>query len=82
VQESMGPIVGSQPRSTWGLPTGPIIVTRRLLMQAVKTVEDGGDPPGADTSYYRARAVERNSPKGVEWRDALLSEMYPGWTEA
>ena len=37
----------------------------------------GGDPLGADTSYYNARAVEQILPQGVAWRDALLSEMYP-----
>ena len=77
VQESMGPIV-DRSKEYLGPADRAIIVTRRLLLQAVKTVEDGGDPPGADTSYYRARAVERILPKGVEWRDALLSEMYPG----
>ena len=54
-----------------------IIATRRLLLQAVKTVQEGGDPLGADTSYYNARAVEQILPQGVAWRDALLSEMYP-----
>ena len=75
-------------RRAWGLSwiarkeyLGPadraIIVARRLLLQAVKTVEEGGDPPGADTSYYQARAVEQILPRGVAWRDALLPEMYP-----
>ncbi|HEX9867801.1 MAG TPA: hypothetical protein VGC99_04280, partial [Candidatus Tectomicrobia bacterium] len=77
VQESMGPIV-DRSKEYLGPADRAIIVTRRLLLQAVKTVEDGGDPPGVDTSYYQARAVERILPKGVEWRDALLPEMYPG----
>ena len=77
VQESMGPIV-DRSKEYLGPADRAIIVTRRLLLQAVKTVEDGGDPPGADTSYYHARAVERILPKGVGWRDALLSEMYSG----
>jgi phthalate 4,5-dioxygenase len=76
VQESMGPIV-DRSREYLGPADRAIIVTRRLLLQAVKTVEDGGDPPGVGTSYYPARAVERILPKGVAWRDALLPEMYP-----
>jgi phthalate 4,5-dioxygenase len=77
VQESMGPIV-DRSKEYLGPADRAIIVTRRLLLQAVKTVEDGGDPPGVDTSYYQARAVERILPKGVQWREALLPEMYPG----
>jgi phthalate 4,5-dioxygenase len=77
VQESMGPIV-DRSKEYLGPADRAIIVTRRLLLQAVKTVGEGGDPPGVDTSYYQARAVERILPKGVQWREALLPEMYPG----
>ena len=76
VQESMGPIV-DRSREHLGPADRAIIVARRLLLQAVKTVQEGGDPLGTDTSYYNARAVEQVLPKGVAWRDALLSEMYP-----
>jgi hypothetical protein len=50
---------------------------RRLLLQAIKAVQEGNDPLGTDTSYYQARAIEQVLPKGVAWRDALLPEMYP-----
>jgi hypothetical protein len=50
---------------------------RRLLLQAIRTVEEGGDPPAADASYYRLRAVERIVADGVEWRDEMLPAMYP-----
>ena len=50
----------------------------RLLLQAVKTVQAGGDPQAADASYYQLRAVERILDDGVEWRDAMLPLMYPG----
>jgi hypothetical protein len=76
VQESMGPIV-DRSREHLGPADRAIIVARRLLLQAIKTVQEGGDPLGADTSYYNARAVEQILPQGVAWRDALLSEMYP-----
>ncbi len=77
VQESMGPIV-DRSKEYLGPADRAIIVTRRLLLQAIKTVGEGGDPPGVGTSYYQARAVERILPKHVPWREALLPEMYPG----
>jgi hypothetical protein len=50
---------------------------RRLILQAIKTVEDGGDPVGTGTSYYQARAIERVLPRDVPWREPILPEMYP-----
>ena len=50
---------------------------RRLLLQAVKTVQAGGSPPAVDTSYYTLRAIERIIPDGEEWRDTMLPFMYP-----
>jgi len=76
IQESMGSIV-DRSQEHLGPADRAIIVARRLLLQAVKTVREGGDPLGTDTSYYQARAIEQVLPKGVAWRDALLPEMYP-----
>src|SRR5713226_5499267 len=76
VQESMGPVV-DRSKEHLGPADRAIIAARRLLLQAVKTVQEGGDPLGADTSYYNARAVDQILPQGVAWREALLSEMYP-----
>ena len=75
VQESMGPVV-DRSKEHLGPADRAIIVARRLLLQAIKTVSEGGNPPGTDTSYYQARAIERILPQGVAWRDALLPEMY------
>ena len=65
------------PESIWGRPTALSSWRVVCSCKAVKTVQEGGDPLGTDTSYYNARAVEQVLPKGVAWRDALLSEMYP-----
>jgi hypothetical protein len=54
-----------------------IIATRRILLQAAKTVLEGGDPPGIDTSYYSIRAVERVLPDGVDCHEALKAEVNP-----
>jgi hypothetical protein len=42
----------------------------------VKTVQEGGDPLGTDTSYYSARAIERIFPREMTWRETVLPEMY------
>jgi hypothetical protein len=76
VQESMGPIV-DRSQEYLGAADKAIIAMRRLLLQAINSVEAGGDPPAADTSYYQLRAVERIVPDGTEWRDEMLPAMYP-----
>ena len=76
VQESMGPIV-DRSQEYLGPADKAIIAMRRLLLQAVKSVQAGGSPPAVDTSYYTLRAVERMLADGDEWRDMLLPLMYP-----
>jgi hypothetical protein len=59
VQEGMGPIV-DRTREHLGSTDRAIIQMRRLQLEAIKTVESGGVPKGADTaSYANARAVDR-----------------------
>jgi phthalate 4,5-dioxygenase oxygenase subunit len=81
VQESMGPIV-DRSEEYLGPADKAIIAMRRLLLQAVKTVEAGADPPAVDTSYYTLRAIERIIPDDVQWRDAMLPQMYPAASPA
>jgi len=76
VQESMGPVV-DRSREYLGPADKAIIAMRRLLLQAVQTVEAGGSPPAADDTYYQIRAIERMIPDGQEWRDTILPLMYP-----
>src|SRR5919204_6390217 len=63
VQESMGPIV-DRSREHLGPADRAIIVARRLLLQAVKTVQEGGDPLGAGTRYFQGRPLEEIFPQG------------------
>jgi phthalate 4,5-dioxygenase oxygenase subunit len=77
VQESMGPIV-DRTKEHLSLTDRAVVTTRRLLLQAAKTVAEGGDPPGLSGTSYRARAIEKTLPADVQWRDAMLKEMYPG----
>ena len=75
VQEGMGPIV-DRSKEHLGPADRAIIATRRLLLDAVKTVQAGGSPPGVDTSYYSARAIEKIFPRHDTWRETVLPEMY------
>ena len=76
IQESMGPIV-DKTQENLGSTDRAVFAERHLLLQAVKTVEQGGDPPGVASSYYRIRAIEDILPEGVHWRDALWDAIYP-----
>ncbi len=80
VQESMGPIV-DRSLEYLGPADKAIIATRRLLLDAIKTVQAGGDPPGTDTSYYAVRAVERVLPEAANWRQELIPLMDPAERE-
>ena len=76
VQEAMGPIV-DRCGEHLGQTDKAIIASRKLLLAAVKTVEDGGVPPGADDSYYDLRAIEQVLPQDADWVEALKDLMYP-----
>jgi phthalate 4,5-dioxygenase len=76
VQESMGHIV-DRSREHLGPADRAIITMRQLLLDAVRSVREGGDPPGVGDSYYQVRAIEKILPRSGDWRDAILPEMYP-----
>ena len=52
-----------------------IIQARRLLLEAVKTVQAGGTPRGVLPSYYSIRAAEGVVPKDEDRRAVLMPEM-------
>jgi phthalate 4,5-dioxygenase oxygenase subunit len=74
IQESMGKIV-----NRLGEHLGPadkaIVYMRRLLLQAVKTVADGGAPPGVAPSYYTLTTGLDVLPKDADWRAALAPDL-------
>jgi phenylpropionate dioxygenase-like ring-hydroxylating dioxygenase large terminal subunit len=76
VQESMGPIV-DRTQEHLGTTDKSVITARRLLLESAKTVAEGGDPLGADDSYYHVRAIERVLPADADWRGILGPEIYP-----
>ena len=76
VQELQGRIA-DRTKEHLGPADKAIITARQVLLQAVKAVQAGEDPPGTDTSYYRARAAVKIMPAKASWREAILPEMYP-----
>ena len=75
VQESMGAIV-DRSKEHLGPADRAVIQARRLLLQAIKTVEAGGTPPGIAPTYYTLRPAEAVVPRDSDWR-ALLAPEAP-----
>ena len=76
VQESMGYIV-DRTRENLSRTDMAIIYARRQLLQAARTVAEGGTPPGAGDNYYMLRPAQAILPVGVDWRDAMWDDLYP-----
>jgi phthalate 4,5-dioxygenase len=76
VQESMGTVV-DRSLEHLGPADRAIITTRRLLLDALKVVEDGGLPKGAAGTYYNIRASEKVFLRTKPWREVLHPELYP-----
>jgi phthalate 4,5-dioxygenase len=76
VQETMGLIV-DRTREHLGPADRAVIVARQILINAVRAVEAGQDPPGVTDSYYNLRAIEQIVPDDQLWRDVLLPKMHP-----
>jgi hypothetical protein len=57
-----------------------IVAMRRMLLEATRAVERGEDPPGIKPGSARhVRGHDSVIPIGVDWREALASEMSPKW---
>lgn len=76
VQELQGRIA-DRTKEHLGPAEKAMIAARQLLLNAVKVVQAGENPLGADMSYYRARSATKIIPAGVAWQEALRPEMYP-----
>jgi phenylpropionate dioxygenase-like ring-hydroxylating dioxygenase large terminal subunit len=76
VQESMGAMVDRSAEHL-GPADKAIIQARRLLLQALRTVQAGGTPPGVLPTYYTLQAIERVVPRDAEWWEMLRAEMLP-----
>src|SRR5262249_5319816 len=74
LQESMGRIV-DRSKEHLGPADKAIIQARKLLRQAITTVQAGGVPSGTGTSYYTLRAHEAVIPAAADWRTEMVPEM-------
>ena len=77
IQESMGPIA-DRTQEHLGSADRTLIATRRMLMEAVKNIQNGEDPPGVGSSYYTIRPITKMLMDGVQWREALKDEICAG----
>jgi phthalate 4,5-dioxygenase oxygenase subunit len=77
VQESMGHIV-DRSREHLGPADRAVIQARRLLLQATRTVEAGGTPPGVEPTYYTLKPAETVMPRDGDWRALLSPEPRTG----
>jgi hypothetical protein len=75
VQESMGAIP-DRSLERLGTTDRAIITSRQMLLQAVKTVAAGGDPPGVAPTYYKLRALEHVLPPGANWFEAMQPRLF------
>jgi hypothetical protein len=74
LQESMGRVV-DRTKEHLGPADKAIGQTRRMLGQAVRTVQAGGDPAGTGTSYYHVRAGEEVLPTDADWHAILAPDI-------
>lgn len=69
-QESMGRIV-DRSRESLGTTDKAIIMYRRILLDAVRNLQNGIDPPGVDPDTYRGvRAADAILPKDLPWQES------------
>ena len=75
LQETMG-VIADRSLERLGTSDRAIIAARKLLMEAVRVVQDGGSPRGSGTQYYGIRAIDRILPADQRW-EVLKPDMYP-----
>ncbi len=73
VQESMGGIV-DRTREHLGPADKAVIQARRLLLQAITTVEAGGTPLGVEPTYYALHPAEAVLPRDADWRTLVAPD--------
>ena len=71
----MGPIV-DRTGEHLGTTDRAVVVMRNVLLDAVATVEAGGDPLGADASFYDIFPTERIIADDADWRTELRPLYY------
>jgi phthalate 4,5-dioxygenase len=79
IQEGMGPIV-DRSKEYLGTTDRAIVTMRRMLLEAVATVERGEVPPGADPATHRdVRPYDAIAPQGGNWRESFGDNLLCKW---
>jgi hypothetical protein len=76
VQESMGPVV-DRSQEHLGPSDLAIIKMRRLLIDSIKVLKKGEDPPGLQSRYSKIRPIEKILFDGFSWREDMKHDIYP-----
>ena len=75
MQETMG-VIADRSLERLGTSDRAIIAMRKLLLEAVKIVDDGGTPRGSQGEFVGICAIDRILPADQAW-SVLNPEMYP-----
>jgi len=79
LQEGMGPVI-DRSKEFVGSSDKAIVAMRRLLLEAIDTVEKGGDPRGLEPKSYRGvRPHDNMVPNGTDWREQFKEELIAKW---
>jgi phthalate 4,5-dioxygenase len=78
VQESMG-FIYDRTKEHLGSTDAAVITLRRMLLQAVKDVQEGRDPIGLTGSADYVRAVETKVPMDVPWTESIRQAALARW---
>ncbi|MBV9408233.1 MAG: aromatic ring-hydroxylating dioxygenase subunit alpha, partial [Candidatus Eremiobacteraeota bacterium] len=79
LQEGMGPIV-DRTKERLGTTDRAIIVTRQLLLDAIRDADGEVSPRGADPATHRdVRPYDDYLERGADWREAFAPELRAKW---
>ena len=71
VQEGMG-LIADRSKEHLGKTDYAVVLTRRILLDALDGLEADREPPGLTNSYYGLFGTEQILPQGADWRAHLL----------
>ena len=75
----MGSIV-DRSQEFLGTSDRAVVMTRRLMLEGTRTVENGGAPAGVDPASYRdVRPHDGYVPVNEDWRTVLQPELRSKW---
>ena len=74
IQESMGPIA-DRTKEHLGVSDTAIIQIRKILLQSLKDMVAGKEPPGLNPESYRVRSTRFALPRGEKFEDEIGRQL-------